>query len=231
MIDNEHIEEFDERIEKFLRGEMTQEEEKAFKLDLKSNKELRMRAEAISALGRGLKRKGRNEDNSVLADVASHSANKKSVPVTDTKPKEFSLKHIVWACSIAASVILIYNVFRGSDETMDLTPYYIEYGNNVVRGEEDSLAICQLTNLFEGIKSAEDCSKCVEQLETIYLSLDTDYTYRSHSDEIAMYLALGYIKCNRKDEAKKVLQALIDENPHGDLAKKAEELLNYFDME
>lgn len=225
MIDNEHIEEFDERIEKFLRGEMTQEEEKVFKSDLKTNEELRMRAEAISALVRGMKRKGTNEDNSVLADVSANSTNKKYVPMLETKSKVFSLKHIVWACSIAASVILIYNVFRGSDETMDLTPYYIEYGNNVVRGEEDSLAICQLTSLFEGIKSAEDCSKCVEQLETIYLSLDTDYTYRSYSDEIAMYLALGYIKCDRKDESKKVLKALIDENPYGNIAKKSEKLL------
>lgn len=225
MIDNEHIEEFDERIEKFLRGEMTQEEEKVFKSDLKTNEELRMRAEAISALVHGMKRKGTNEDNSVLADVSANSTNKKYVPMLETKSKVFSLKHIVWACSIAASVILIYNVFRGSDETMDLTPYYIEYGSNVVRGEEDSLAICQLTNLFEGIKYAEDCSACVEQLESIYFALDTDYTYRSHSDEIAMYLALGYIKCNRKDEAKKVLKALIDDNPYGNVSKKADELL------
>lgn len=225
MIDNEHIEDFDERIEKFLRGEMTQEEEKVFKSDLKTNEELRMRAEAISALVRGMKRKGRNEDSSILTDVSANSTNKKSVPVSNNKSKVFSLKHFAWVCSIAASIIIIYNVFSGSDEAIDLTPYYIEYGNNVVRGEEDSLAICQLTNLFEGIKSAEDCSKCVEQLETIYLSLDTDYTYRSHSDEIAMYLALGYIKCNRKDEAKKVLQALIDDNPYGNVSKKADELL------
>lgn len=225
MIDNEHLEDFDERIEKFLRGEMTQEEEKVFKSDLKTNEELRMRAEAISALVRGMKRKGTNEDNSVLADVSANSTNKKYVPMLETKSKVFSLRYVAWFCTVAASIIIIYNVFSGSDEAIDLTPYYIEYGNNVVRGEEDSLAICQLTSLFEGIKSAEDCSKCVEQLETIYLSLDTDYTYRSHSDEIAMYLALGYIKCNLKDEAKKVLQALIDDNPYGDVAKKAEKLL------
>lgn len=225
MINNEHIEDFDGRIEKFLRGEMTQEEERVFKSDLKNSKELRMRAEAISALARGMKRKGRNEDDSVLNSVSVYSVDKQSVPVTGTKPKVFSLKHVVWACSIAASVILLYNIFSGSDEALDLTPYYIEYESNVVRGEEDSLANSQLASLFESIKSAEDCSKYVEQLETIYLSLDTDYTYRQYSDEIAMYLALGYIKCNRKDDAKKVLKTLIDDNPYGDVAKKAEELL------
>lgn len=231
MINNEHIEDFDERIEKFLRGEMTQEEESVFKSDLKTNKELRMRAEAISALVRGMKRNRANEDNSVLNSVSVNSKGKKSVPVTDTKSKVFSLKRFAWGCSIAASAILLYNIFSGSNDTMDLTPYYIEYESNAVRGDEDSLAVDKLANLFDGIQSAEDCTKYVEQLESIYMSLDTDYTYRSHSDEIAMYLALGYIKCNRKDDAKKVLKALIDDNPYGNISKKAEELLKSINLE
>lgn len=225
MINSEHIEDFDERIEKFLRGEMTQEEESVFKSELKTNKELRMRAEAISALVRGMKRNRANEDNFVLKSVSVNSKDKKSVIATDTKSKVFSLKHVVWFCSIAASVILLYNIFSGRDDTMDLTPYYIEYESNVIRGDEDSLAIDNLTSLFDGIQSTEDCSKYVEQLESIYLSLDTDLTYRSHSDEIAMYLALGYIKCNRKDDAKKVLKTLIDDNPYGNISKEAEKLL------
>ena len=43
----------DERIESFLRGEMSTEEETAFKMEVKSNPELHNRAMAMTTLIRG----------------------------------------------------------------------------------------------------------------------------------------------------------------------------------
>ena len=44
----------DERIESFLRGTMSSDEEEAFKQEIKSNPELRNRAMEMTALAKGL---------------------------------------------------------------------------------------------------------------------------------------------------------------------------------
>ena len=49
--------ELDERIERFLRGEMSTEEEARFREELKSDPELRDHARAVTALLKGLQEK------------------------------------------------------------------------------------------------------------------------------------------------------------------------------
>lgn len=56
MIRNEDIlmDDIDERIESFLRGEMNAEEEAIFKQEIRKNPELRSRAMAMTSLIKGL---------------------------------------------------------------------------------------------------------------------------------------------------------------------------------
>ena len=52
----------DERIEAFLRGEMTAEEEAAFKQEIRQNSELRSRAMAMTLLIKGLHEKNSEKE-------------------------------------------------------------------------------------------------------------------------------------------------------------------------
>ena len=52
----------DERIEAFLRGEMTTEEEAAFKQEIRQNPELRSRAMAMTLLIKGLHEKNSEKE-------------------------------------------------------------------------------------------------------------------------------------------------------------------------
>ena len=70
-IEDTKFQETDERIERFLRGQMTTEEEANFREDLKSDAELREHARAISALLKGLQEKGRQQDQEIIDEVTA----------------------------------------------------------------------------------------------------------------------------------------------------------------
>ena len=68
-------------------------------------------------------------------------------------------------------------------------------------------------------------SKVIEELEPIYASLDIDATYTFYANDIAMNLALAYIKDDQIEKAIPVLEKLEKDNPDTPIAAKAQELL------
>lgn len=215
-----NIEQYDDLIEKFLRGEMTIDEEKKFKEEIENNAELKSRAMAISSLVRGLKRKFAEEEQAVIEEVR-----------IDKKKSWFSFRRIAVPLSIAAVVIIMFGIFNGNsrqDELNDLvTPYYNIYGmDNIARGEEDSAVVTELANIFKSIENSDDCAEMILKLLPIYKSLDKDITYRPYANEVSWYLAIAYIKNDQIPESVKVLNKLVEDNPETEIANKAGELLN-----
>ncbi len=228
MIDNiQKTEEFDDRIERFLRGDMNAEEEACFKEEIKTNPLLKARAEVISALVRGMKRKGRKEDTLIVDEVTSGSSQ------AYRRNRNRIFRSIAWACSIAALFVILFNVFSNSkQDKLDsiVVEYYTPFqAEEFVRGDDDSVVVAELTVLFNAVGEEGDCSDVTEKLESIYKSIDTDYTYRAYSNDVAWYLALSYIKCGRMDNAENVLNEIIKDNPESEIARKAECLKkNYY---
>ena len=68
-------------------------------------------------------------------------------------------------------------------------------------------------------------NKIIKELEPIYASLDTDATYSFYANEIAINLAIAYIKDDQTDKAITVLEKLIEDNPDTPIALKAQKLL------
>ena len=95
----------DERIELFLRGEMSPEEETAFKQEIKSNPELRNRAMAMTSLIRGLQTKNAAREEAIIRESASKA---KVSPV------------LWWACSIAAVFVIFFGIYNGNSEELTL---------------------------------------------------------------------------------------------------------------
>jgi outer membrane protein assembly factor BamD (BamD/ComL family) len=68
-------------------------------------------------------------------------------------------------------------------------------------------------------------SKIIEELESIYANLESDATYNFYANDIAMNLALAYIKDDQIDKAIPVLEKLEKDNPDTPIAAKALQII------
>lgn len=204
----------DERIEAFLRGEMTAEEETAFKQDIRKNLELRSRAMAMTSLIKGL-----HDQNSA----------KEAAIIKENTVKSRVRPLLYWACSVAAVFAIVFGVYKEHRyRILDATvsPYYTEFEmSDVSRGDLDSATIAHLYDLFTQIQESRSVSDIIKELEPIYNSLDNDFTYNAYANDIAWNLALAYVKDEQIDEAITVLQKIKADNPDTPIYNKADELI------
>ena len=89
------LDSIDERIESFLRGTMSEEEETEFKQEIKDNPELRNRAMAMTSLIRGLQAKNTAIEETIIKE-------------NTTKSRKRSI--LWWACSIAAVLVIFFGI-------------------------------------------------------------------------------------------------------------------------
>ncbi len=214
------FQEMDERIERFLRGKMTKEEEARFREELKTNAELREHARAISALLKGIQAKGRQHDQEIISEAA-----------TNKHPNNIR-RIALWIASAAAILALYFGYsfhaenVRYSQVNEMLTPYYMHYDlNELSRGETDSVTIAHLYTLFNRIPEEKDMTDIIAELEPIYDSLDSDYTYYPYANDVAWNLALAYVKAEEEEKAIVILNEVCASNPDSPIEEKAEKLL------
>lgn len=203
----------DARIDSFLRGEMTPDEESAFKQEIQSDPELRAQVKATVALIRGIHNQDAEQEKAIISKYDNSLVR--------------SL--LQWACSIAAVVAIFFSYTNDKriNELSDIvSPYYAEYSmSDISRGDTDSATVAHLYNLFNNIKEQRYVSKYIAELEPIYASLDMDFTYNAYANDIAWNLALAYIKNDQIDKAIPVLEKLEADNPDMPIAAKAQKIL------
>ena len=203
----------DARIDSFLRGEMTPDEESAFKQEIQADPELRAQVKATVALIRGIRNQNAEQEKTIIAKY-------------DNRRVRSLLQ---WACSIAA-VIAIFFGYTKDKRTNELSsivsPYYSEYStSDISRGDTDSVTVAHLYTIFNNIKEQRYVTKYIEALEPIYASLDKDFTYNAFANDIAWNLALAYIKNDQIDKAIPVLEKLEANNPDTPIAAEAQKIL------
>lgn len=203
----------DERIDSFIRGTMTEEEEAAFKEEIKADPELRAQVLATVSLIKGI----RTQEAAKEKELLQQHTNKRARSI------------MLWACSIAAIFVIIFGVYkekRYRDLSAIVSPYYSEYSmSEYSRGDVDSVTVAHLYTLFNNIKEQRNVSDIIKELEPIYISLDSDFTYSAYANDIALNLALSYIKDDKIDKAITVLEKLEEDNPDTPIATKAQEIL------
>ena len=202
----------DARIDSFLRGEMTPEEETAFKQEIQADPELRAQVQATVALIRGIRKKNASQEKQIIAKYS--------------KSRVRTL--LTWACSVAAMFVIFFGVkneLRFRELSAIVSPYYSEYNtSDISRGDIDSVTVTHLYTLFNKIKEQRNVSDIIEELEPIYLTLDSDFTYSAYANDIAWNLALAYIKDDQIDKAIPILEKMEEDNPDMPIAIKASEL-------
>ena len=213
-------EKIEERIDSFIRGTMSEEEEEAFKQEIKADPELRAQVLATVSLIKGIRNQESAKEKELIQKntIQQRQANKKVRSI------------MLWACSIAALFVIFFGVYkekRYRDLSGIVSPYYSEYSmSEYSRGDLDSVAVAHLYTLFNNIQVERNVGDIIEELEPIYGSLDSDFTYSAYANDIAFNLALAYIKDDQIDKAISVLERLKNDNPESPIALKAEELIN-----
>lgn len=207
--DNEILQQaIDDRIDAFVRGEMTEDEEATFKQEIKADPELRAHVLATVSLIKGIREQNAKKEKELIQQ--------------NTKNRVRTL--VWWATSIAAvfAIFFGYSIDKRHQELTNLvSPYYMQYDvKELSRGDTDSTLVYHLYSLF----NERNADKTIKELESIYGSLDTDETYYLYANDIAWNLALAYIKNDQIDKAIPVLEKLIKDNPDTPIAAKAEEL-------
>ena len=202
----------DARIDSFLRGEMTPDEESTFKQEIQADPELRAQVKATIALIRGIRNQDAVQEKAIVAKY-------------DNRRVRSLLQ---WACSIAAVVAIFFSYTNDKriNELSDIvSPYYAEYSmSDISRGDTDSATVAHLYTIFNNIQEQRYVSKYIEELEPIYASLDKEFTYSVYASDIAWNLALAYIKNDQIDKAILVLEKLETDNPDMPIAAKASKL-------
>ncbi len=207
MVDNS------ERIDKFLKKQMTPEENKKFLEDLKLDKVLRKEAQMAVLMIQELQERQAKKDAEIIEDIL----------VSKKRTKTISI--VRWSLSIAAMFILIFGVMITLwNKQSDADVLYAQadiifeqhYSPYVLQGEPrggDSDVEKELSTLFNQIGTEKDVTPVIEKLQKIHDSIDSEYEYSLYADDIVWYLALAYLKGHNLEKAKELLKPLA-ENGH-----------------
>ena len=210
----------EERIERYLHGEMTPDEEAIFEEDLANDDTLRRQAEAMARIVKGMETVGSEQDR-LLVEKMKTANGKKLAPV--------------WWMSIAASLVIIFTVgyhFYDRSQTIALGQQYAYVFSTetetLIRGEEDEDVANKLSVLFDNAANGKDLKNTISQLEELWAlaQSDTYNDYTTYEPYIGWNLAIAYLRNNEKKEAKSVLKQMQLDYPEGTaIGDKVAELL------
>ena len=220
MSDNEYIVpdkdlRNDDLIDRFMQGQMDENEEKAFLEELNQNEELRERAILHARLVKGMAQVD-DEIIEAYSEAEDPSKNNKATVVSIDK------KHSARWLAIAASIVFIVFVGFKSYDYYDTTSLGREYANTfptstIIRGEANTDVETELTMLFNNVAEGKDLNNTTYRLKILWKQAkqDTYNDYTDYSPYIGWNLAIGYLRNYEKAKAKNVLKEMKQEYPKG----------------
>ena len=197
----------EERINRYLHGEMSSEEESVFEADLQKDNALKQQAESMARIVKGMEVVGKEHDKQLLEKMKASSGKKTS-----------SLRWISIAASIALVFTVSYFVYDYSATTRLGKEYAYAFPvSEVIRGEEDEDVVNTLTLLFDNVANGKDLDNTIKQLEELWAlaQSDTYNGYTTYEPYIGWNLAIAYLRNYDKKEAKVVLEQLQTTYPEG----------------
>ena len=223
----------EERINRFLRGEMSSEEETTFMDELKSNDVLRNKAVVAARMAKAMKTVGEEEDSLVkeaLLTSDDHDIEMIVKNVTRKRSKLLTLRIISVAASILILVISGWHYYDYRVTTGLGNEYEMMFeSSSFVRGVDTGSVEKELNLLFAKVKSGDDSDNTIKRLSLLW-ELSTMETYNDYTDyapQIGWNLAIAYLKDNDKDNAITVLTKLEGMAEDGTAIKnKCIELIN-----
>ena len=204
----------EERINRFLRGEMSSEEETTFMDELKSNDVLRNKAVVAARIAKAIKTVGEEKDSLVkeaLLTSNDHDIEMIVKNVTRKRSKLLTLRLFSVAASILILVISGWHYYDYRVTTGLGNEYEMMFeSSSFVRGVDTGSVEKELNSLFAKVKSGDDSENTIKRLSLLW-ELSTMETYNDYTDyapQIGWNLAIAYLKDNDKAKAITVLNKL-----------------------
>lgn len=239
MADGSFWADFDEKVEAFLKGLMSKEEEKSFFAQLNSNSELKDRAKIIALAIERMQKEGYEKDQAIVDKIKSTDMDTLR-KIAYPKAKVVSMIPIRRYLAIAASILLLagffgvyqYDTYQTKATYGDFAEYTSTLNRSLTpRSQEtpsDSIVIQELNSLFTLVQKGDSIDYAINQLSIYsnYQEIEDNEVYKDHSAYIDWNLAMAYLQKGEKKDAKRVLGKLISEHKGQPIADKAQSVLD-----
>lgn len=231
------LDRFDEMLSRYMKGQMTEDEEVTFKQLLKENDTFRNKAIATARLVQAMDQVGSVKDKETIKsirDVSLSDVEEISAKVCGTStnnPRILTFRRFVVSFSAAASILLCvfggYKYYKYSQIT-SLGSEYLTYfpATEFSRGENDNIEN-KLKGFYSNIGTKSNLDTTINEFKIMWdKSLSDSYNdYTEYMPEIGWLLANAYLRNNDKSQSIEVLDVLINEYPDGTaMGDKAREL-------
>lgn len=196
-----------DNIEKYLKGQLTAEEEKAFREQLKNDKAFRDEVLATTLLIKQMKQQNQEKERAILEES-------RKLAIARAR------RRWIYRISSIAAVLIIgffavkpiyFNYKSGQMISQNYAQWSSREEGATSRGEVQAgdNVVAELAELFDNVGKGKDMKNTTNRLEKALQESATNYDYYQYSDDIIWYLALAYIQNNQFSEARTELNKII----------------------
>ena len=227
---NDQMSHFDDLTNRFLKKQLTSEEEAQYLNKLKEIPALRERAQVIALAVEQMGEVSKEASRDLIGRIGkqSEAAFRR---VAQLPAKQVRLWPRVARYAAAASVIFFvgfggYKYYQ-YDQTISLGAEYYQPMDAIYRSPEDN-TIKELAKVFKNVETGDNLTETITQLTKFYsLAKSDEYSdYSLYTVDIAWNLAIAHLKDNDRKAAIKILEEIIQDNQGKAIADKAAELIN-----
>ena len=241
------INSIDDIINRFMSGEMSEDEKSDFLTRLETDDKLRQRAQLVGLIAReihhvnseetiidALSKTDKDDFRKKLQRIKEEKreSNVSACSIDDgicIKKDENNNRNMRWRIlSIAASILIVLGVFTVYQH-FNRADYTSLGAKQVVvttfRSAGDSQIISNLSDISNKIIAGDSIDDAISQLSDYYWN-DKNEDLKPFHDDIGWNLAVAYLKVNDKENAMLVLNNIIKESKSQEHIEKAKELLN-----
>lgn len=169
----------DERISRYLKGQMSIQEETEFLADMESDEQLKQDAIAKARLVKGMAQ--------VDYELIQELKNAPEEKITSSlRPHRILFrKPITWISAAASVAVLLFAGYKGYDY-YDTTRLGMKYATvipmeTLVRGDTESTVDQELQTLFENVVERKDLSATTKRLSELW-EISNQETYNDYTD-------------------------------------------------
>lgn len=221
IANGKYWEEFDDKVERFIKKQMTKDEEKNFFKLLKSSAALESRAKTIALSVQQIKEIQKAKDQKVI-EAIKNIERKAFEKLIGKKARVIPLFRYM---SIAASIAIVFGIGITRYHAAEITGLGNEY-STIARATSDpdiEHTVANITDLINNNDSLSVAQEIIVKFAAQYP--DEEQTVAT----LKWNLALAYIKEGEGREAKNILNDIVLNHPGMPLAEKAKELIEKID--
>lgn len=226
-----NIENFDIRLELFLKNKMTEEEGNAFLRELQSNPDLRERAQATAAAIKNMKELNYEHGQRVASSIERVSErNYREAAKLPQKARIISIRSIarmgIAACLVAFISFGGYHYYIYNETRALGNSYYSAIPTEFVVRDADDVS-SQLSQLFSNVKNGVDLRNTISHLEENFsMAISEEYNdFTNYINDIGWNLAIAHLKDGDRDGAVKTLELLISHSESDLVIEKCKKLV------